>query len=295
MELSWDGSKLRWSGREADSGAVTGFSEHFDRWSGRAWLVVHGPEWRVPIAEGYGPVRASLRESFSDRPWVADWMDGRFPASPAGLPPDLAFALGTAVLAIGVAAAVATIGPAGAALVGFAGALPVARLRDGVNVHKEGLRIGPAWAPLLAWHEVDGLCVRQDGNRVRVWARGGSAVVRIPAVLLPALKARVRRLGGLELEATSEGLDERYDRWRAPATSIPWGVLSGSVLAAFLSPRPWTALTAGLLATAGTALLGATVEARATGWGSGAVLWATGAYAVVLAALALGVGGWIGV
>ena len=54
-----------------------------------------------------------------------------------------------------------------------------------------------------------------------------------------------------------------------------WGVMF------FLAGLPWLWII-------GLGALGASIEARATGWGTGAVGWLTVTYAVVLAALTLG-------
>jgi hypothetical protein len=295
MDVVLDGERLRWGGREVPGSAVQGFHERYDALTGRAWLEVVGAGWRIPISSGYGPVRARLREAFPDRPFVADWMDGRFPAAPLGLPQDLVTALAGLVAVAAVVAAALLTGPWGALAVAVASAWPLVRLRDGVVVRKEGVRVGPPWAAITPWHEVVSVDVEVAGRRGKVGlvTASGGAVVGIPAVLAPALRARLRRLGALEPGDRADGLDAKYARWRAPATGIPWGILAGTPIAAAFSPDPWVALTAGLLAMAATAVLGSAVEARATGWGAGAVLWATLTYAIVLAAIGLGVGGWV--
>jgi hypothetical protein len=300
----WDGEALQLGDRRVSATAIRGFSERFGRWNGRAWLdvVTVDGALRIPIAPGYGALRAQLRVALADRPFHSDWADGRFPGAPAGLPPDLAMSLalvvavmlaGTlAALAIGAGVAIWVAGAASAIAVGW----PLARLRDEVVVRRDGLRIGPPWSSVTPWHEVRSIQAQRTGRRLRVWATTseGGATATVPVVLLPALRARIRRMGGLDLVATPHGLDATYDGWRAPATGIPWGVLVGTAVAAPFTPHPWTALTAGVMSAAALACLAAAIEARATGWGAGAVLWSTGAYAVVLAALGLGLGAWIG-
>ena len=76
--------------------------------------------------------------------------------------------------------------------------------------------------------------------------------------------------------------------------ATPWGVLVATGVAVAMSPTPWTTCVAGLMTMAAMALLGAAVEARATGWGAGGVLWMTLAYGLVLVAVGLGLGGWMG-
>lgn len=291
-----DGGVLRWDGRSVDVRDVRGFAERYDRWTGRAWLIVRGPGWRVPIGDGYAEARAALRAALPGVPFTSDWARGRFPSAPGGLPPDLAFVGGATVAGLLAAGVAARMDAAAGVAVALAALWPLARLRDAVVITRDGLRAGPPWAASAPWHEVESVRAELRGRqaRISVRSRSGGGFATVPAVLLPALRARLWRLGGVRLVVGPAGLDEVYDRWRAPATGIPWGILVGTAAIAWAVPAPWTALTAGLLAMAGTALLGAAVEARATGWGSGAVLWSTGAYGVVLAALALGLGGWLG-
>lgn len=294
--LSWDGETLGWEGRRAAAQSVSGFMERYSPWTGRAWLEVQGPGWRIPVGEGYGELRASLRQWLPDRPMRSQWSEGRFPSAALGLPPGLTLALGAALVGVGGGVVAWTLGVAGGLVVVLAGTWLLARLRDGAVLTSSGLRLGPPWSAGVPWFEVQRLSYRVVGRRARVWARtrrGGAGVATLPAVLLPALRARARRLGEVELTADQEGLDATYERWRQPAAGMPWGLLLGTAVACPLTPEPWSTLTGGLLAVAATALLGAAVEARATGWHFGGVFWVTCAYAVVLVAVALGLSGWL--
>ncbi len=250
-----------------------GFVERYDPWTGRAWLDVQGPEpTRIAIDERYAEVRSDLRGRFPDRPFTSEWAAGRFPGAPYGLPlyPVLlgAWVAATAACVAGAAAG----GPLGAAACALAAAWPLVRLLDGVGIHERGLRIGPAWAPLVPWHDVLAVGLDLGSRGARVWARtrAGAGSAWVPPALVPAVRARVRRLGGLALEEGSGGLDQRYAGWRAAATGAPWGLLLGVATAAWVTPWPWGVLGAGLVGVAGLALLGAAIEARATGWGTGA-------------------------
>lgn len=291
--LRFDGDTLTWEGRTARAGEVVGFHERFDTWTGRAWLEVRGPGWSVPMADGYGAVRSDLRRWFPDRPFDADWSAGRFAPAPLGMPGDAVFlAAGCAVVAAAAAAASAG-GPSWGLAVGAACAWPAVRLRDSVVVRSQGLTVGPPWAGAVPWHSVRSVQFARSGRGVRVWARteAGATSATTPLVLLPALRARLRRVGGIELVERDPDLDLAYERWRGPAWAIPWVLLLGSAGWAVVSPEPIRALTAGLLATAATAALGAAVHARATGWGAGGVAWGAVVYAVVLAAVAVGLRG----
>ncbi len=288
--MQYDGETLVWGERTASRDAVEGFHEHFNTLTGRAWMTVEGPGWTVPIDEEYGAIRADLRRWFSDRPFTADWSDGRFPSAYFGLPADLVFGV---VLIATLAASMAltwVMGTlAGAAVI--AGALwPLTRLRDCVVVREEGIRTGPVWSATVPWHAVIGVTHSSGLRSARVWIDSdrGSGVAAIPRSLVPALRGRIRRLGGIELADGADPVDTRYGRWQAPAAGIPWGVLFGTVIAAFFAESPWLVLNAGLLTMAALAMLAAAVEARATGWGAGGVFWFTGVYATVLLALAVG-------
>jgi hypothetical protein len=290
--LTIDGDTVRFGAASAAGAELLAFHERYDRWTGRAWLEVQGPGWRIPIGPGYGEARRALRDRFADRPWSADWEDGAFPQAPGGFPVDLATAAATLVVAALASLVAYAIGPTAALLVAVAGSWPASRLRDGVVIRRTGIRIGPPWTPFVPWHELRTVKIAAGRRRARVWALPGGAIGTVPAALVPALRARVWRLGGLALDAAPDGLDDTYERWRAPSVGIPWGLLVGTVIAAVNAVDPWPILTAGVLAMAATGLLSAAVEARSTGWGAGAVLWSTGAYGVVLTALALGFGGW---
>lgn len=290
-----DGDALVWEGRRAALDTVTALHEGFSGLTGQAALHLHGPGWALPIDADYGENRARLRRWLADLPFTSDWMDGRFPAIPAGLPPDAALALGVSV-ATGVCLILAwQLGW----MVGLAGALlavwPLGRLRDAWLVRPEGLRGGPPWAPVIPWYDIDAVHIRHGRRRAWVWTRGhrGGQRCAVPLALVPALRARIRRLGGLDLVDAPEDLDDRYLRWRAPAVGIPWGVGAGAVLVAFLTPSPWTALVMGALTMTGMALLGLMVTTRSRGWGFGGVLAGTLLYGLVLLAVGLGGGAWL--
>jgi hypothetical protein len=269
------------------------FWERYSDWTGRAWLDIEGAGgvrlYRQPIGPGYGELRRTLQERFPGRPWQADWSGGHFPAAPFGAPLGLILLSG-ALAWMGVLSAAGLWGGGGPALaVAAVGAWPLARWVDGVSVLADGIRVGPPWALVVPWHEVQRVGVYRAGREMRVWMvhRLGASSGSVPEPLLPALRAQLLRRGGLELELSSGGLDVRYALWRAAAAGLPWGVVAGTVLGAPLSSDPWQVLLAGGLVAAGLALLGAAVEARATGWGMGAVGWLTLLHALLLGLVAM--------
>jgi hypothetical protein len=275
-----------WAPREA----VLGFRERYGRWSGRAWVEVVGPGWTLPLDAGWAPLRSALRSAYPDRPFVSDWRSGWFPGMVWGGPVDRVTAF-AAPLALACAGAAAAQTPALGLAAGALALWALARLRDRVGVFRGGVRVGPVWAPLVDWTEVRAVrAVRQGAQaRVTVDAAGGSASACIPAALVPALRARVLRLGGVVvLDGGGDPLDDAYRRVQAAAAVAPWGLLAGATAVAPFTDQPAWTWTNALLASSGAALLGQAVEARATGWGLGGVFWMTLLHGLVLAALAVG-------
>ncbi len=175
--------------------------------------------------------------------------------------------------------------PAGWALL-LAGLPLLARLRDSVEIGRAGMRIGPAWAPRLGWHEVKSVRWCRRGTGVTLWVSSsrGSPRATIPAVLLPAVRARTLRLGGIEIEqATFPDLDAHYGWLHGPASGLPWGILVGTAIGCSFLDSPWPGLVAGLGLTGAAAMLAAAIEARVSGWGAGAVLWLVVLYGSALA------------
>lgn len=290
------GQELRWEGRTARLDDVEHLAERYDRWTGRAFLHVQGPDWRIPLAPGYGRIRADLRRWLPDVPFTSDWMDGRFPGAPGLLPPDLSLALAVVGVAVVAGAVSWQLGWWAGLAVALLAAWPIGRLRDAWVVRPEGLRGGPPWARVVPWYDIDHVQVVEVGRRAWLWTRGpgGGQAAWVPRALVPAVRARVRRLGGLDLLEGEEDLDDRYLRWREPAVGVPWGIAAGCAVAAWWTPEPWTVLAAGALAMAGTGLLGLMVVFRSEGWGFGSVVVGTLLYAVVLLAVSLALGGWFG-
>ena len=274
-----------WAPREA----VLGFRERYGRWTGRAWVEVVGPGWTRPLDADWAPLRAALRAAFPDRPFVSDWRSGWFPAMVWGGPVDRRTAV-AAPLALGCAGAAATQSPVLGLATGAIALWALARMRDRVGAFRGGMRVGPVWAPLVDWTEVRAVRAVVSGGQalVTVDAVRGSASARMPAALVPALRARVLRLGGLVVsDAAEDPLDAAYRRLQAAAVAAPWGLLVGATVTAPLTAHPSGTWAVALLGASAAALLGQAVEARATGWGFGGVVWMTLLHGLVIAALAV--------
>lgn len=272
------------------TGEVYGFVERYSSWTGRAWLEIRGTQpRRLPIRAGYGDVRAELRSRHPGRPFTAEWSDGQFPPAPFGGPAYPALVVAWGLAAAAAAAAAVAGGPVAAGVAWVAVSWPLLRLLDAVRMRRSGLRVGPVWASTTPWHEV----LEVGVWRRRLWVRTqrGGATAFVPGPLVPAMRARLRRLGALELVERPPGTDQRYAIWREVAPGVPWGILTGSVIAMWWTADPWATLAVGLLVVAGTALLGAVVEARASGWGAGGVGWLTVLHALVVGIMTLG--GWL--
>lgn len=283
-------SGLDGSGHVWPAAALLGFHEHFDAWRGVVWLQVAGPDLWVRADDTYGALRAQLRQRFPELPFTSDWArTGRFEGLVAGGAPAPWWAF--AVLVTG--AVVAVSGAIGGVFWGVVAAacwlVPLARLRAGLEVHAVGLRAGPLWAPLVAWHEVDAVVAQPlgAGMDVRVLSRRGVGRVHVPLAVWPAVQARLWRLGGVRVQRSPVTLDERYVGWRAAARGAPWGVLAGTVVGALVVPQGWTVVALGGLAAGAVGFVGGAVEARLDGWRTGGILWMTLAYATVLLAWVL--------
>jgi hypothetical protein len=286
---------LSCDGRTVPKGEVLGFEEHYDPWTGRAWLRVRGPDHEEPIAAGYGELRARLREAFPDRPFDADWNDGEFPAMPMGVPEPW-LRLSGGALALGSAAGLALWMPVAAVplavVLGWAWMGAWGRVR----LSRMGLHIGAGWTPRLGWHEVEAVHLQAHGRwaRVVVKGRGHLAEGTVPAVLVPALRAKVWRFGGLGLDEGLDPIDHAYARWAPRLMGLAGAVAVVGGVWALEQPTPWAAWGSALLATLGFALLAAAAEARSSGWATGAVLALTGLYGLGLVVLQLWLGSGIG-
>lgn len=295
-----DGPTLRWGDREAALDEVLGFHERYRPWRGDAVLKVAGPGWVVPWTADHGARRRALRDALPEAPFTSDWGEGgAFPTLVLGRAPGPATALAAATAVALAAVAGAWGGPALGLLTAVAWWLPYGALRGGLSITEDGLGAGPPWAPRVAWFDVEGVGWEPAGRgAVRLVVRGpaGRRVAVLPEALLPVVRGRVRRLGGLDVVPTQTGpgrsSDLRYVDARAWAHGLPWGALAGVVVGSALAPDPWVVLRVGLPLAGAAGLVGAAVEARAAGWGEGGVLWLSLAWGLVLLGVFSGVVTW---
>lgn len=282
---------LTWGDQKAAPAELLGFHERFDVWRGGLWLDVDGPGWSIPVGDDYGEVRRRLRALYADRPFTSDWsLAGRFPGLIAGLPPgpiwSVLVAVGLAAsFGLGLSAEGALLAVGALALVWALGSWRVSAWIDPL-----GLRLGPVWTPRVPWHEVEEVGAEPEGAsgwRVVAVTRDGVQEVVLPRVLAPAFRARLWRLGGLRVQPGLPPLEQMYLRWRAAARGVPGGLFAVTCVGAWMSANPFPVLTAGLWLTSIAALIGAAVEARASGWRQGGIVWMTGAWALVLLGLLL--------
>ena len=270
--------------------SIEGFHEWYSSLTGRAGVHVQGTRFGFLVDEDYAHRRAWLRRELSEVPWCSDWEKGWLESSPMGLPslPVLALAYG-GITALIVACAVAQFGDL-VLLSAVLGAWFVGRLRACVAILPTGIRVGPIWDREFGWHEVKACGLDQDGLGVQLWIMTdtGKRSASVPPVLIPVVRARLKRLGGLCFSEETVELDRWYVGLRTPMSALPWGLLVATVILALGAEEAWFVVALGLVATLGAALVAAAVEARASGWGAGSIVWLA-----VLAMVGVGVS-WAG-
>lgn len=277
---------LRRGADQVPADGVLGFHERFDPWRARVVLEVDGPGWSIPADEGYGSLRHALRRTFPDRPFTADWsLQGLFPGLVGGRAPAPMWAFGVALALLTVWGLTLVAGPWMGALLAVGMWWPLGRARASATVDPVGLRLGPAWSPRVPWHEVQAVgaeVLREGVVRVVARSRHGVQEMELPEGLLPPLRARVHRLGGLTVGQVPARLDAMYLRWLGAARGGPWVLLLLGLGWAALAPEPFGVLTATVILSTAAALVGAAVEARVAGWRNGGIVWMTGAWGVLL-------------
>jgi len=275
---------LRCDGRRVPASEVHGFEERYDPWARSAFLRVRGPGHEEVIGPGYGQLRRQLRRAFPDRPFVASWDDGRFPSGWVARRGWLVRTVALVGAALGASLVLGAFGQASGVAVGCVVAWAIAVRLGVVRVRRRGIAVGPPWAPVRPWHAVEQVTFHIDGEVTEVEAHGawGGSRATVPTVLLPALRGRVRRLGGLALVPHGDAADRAYRLLRPVTWGAAWGLLVGGLSTAVVQPSPWDALGAGALLAVVGGLAALAVEARAIGWAFGAILALTMLYGVVL-------------
>ena len=281
---------LRCDGREVAFADVVGFEEFYDPWREQARLRVRGAAHEEVIGPGYGRLRRQLRAALPDRPFVSAWQDGRFPGGWWGQRRAMTRAIGLGVvvtaLALPLGVMARGVGVVVAVVVAWSAVVRVSR---SVRITRRGVAAGPPWSPVRPWHVVDRVVARSGAllTEVEVFGQGRGARGTVPTVLLPALRARVRRLGGLEVvpedAADSAAMaDGAYAMLRPLTWGAAWGALVGGGFAALGTSSVWEGLgVAAMLALVG-GLVAAAVEARSNGWWFGSVASLCALYAVAL-------------
>lgn len=285
MEPRLTNGELAWGERRVPVAGVEGFHAAWDEVLGRGVLLCVGPGWRVPLDAEHGARWRALRAEFPARPFTTDWDHGLFPgAGAAGL--RFGAALSVAAVATAVVAHSAGVVAALGAAIGLGWAL--AGLRTTLQVSRRGVRAGPVWAGNIPWHRVRGVRVSCRGHaaHLRVLHDDGVAAASVPLLLLPAVRARLRRIGGVRLEVADPDLEEWYLQLAPYSAAAPWALLVICACAAPFTSRPWDVAAAGTLAAGSLAFVDAAVSARRTGWGTGAILWMGCAWALLMAAAA---------
>lgn len=250
---------------------VRAVEESYNPWTGVAAVMLHGPGASFSMADGYVTLRPKLRARLKGVPWVSAWsFDGRFPGPVLGLPPAVALTL-AAIFGIATVWGIAVQAGSGPALGLAVGLLLwVALVRRVVVVRPGGLRVGPVWAGLIPWHEVRAMALL--GDTLHVATRHGLHRAAVCEPLLPALRGRVHRLGGWDLDAAPGDASLLRDTARlVPLASLTWALLGAAATAALVGLGWWwiamllvAALLVGLAAEA--------VHAQREGWAGGAVV-----------------------
>lgn len=279
------GDQLEIGDQRVALSAVMGFAERWDPWRGRASVDVLGTSVRIPLGEGYGAVRRTFRAT--GRPFHADWQDGRFPLSTPLLPSPVALGVSGLVLAL-VVGILGALAPWAVVPAVGVGGWSLTRLADRVEVTTRGVRAGPSWAEVIPWADVVAVHARVVGLRAIVVVRSPDRAQQaaIPAVLVPVLRARLWRLGGLRLADGDGGLTATYGLWSAPARGIPWGLAAAGLVAVGMG-APQSVIVGTFMGSLILALLGEAVAHRASGWNFGGVTAVTLAYLLLLSGLAV--------
>ena len=222
-------------------------------------------------------------------------MDGRFPTCSMGIPEGWStlFVTCTAFFILMITTLLAGLGIGVYLLVAWFWVLGQVRRR--LVVQKSGVFVGPPWTPLTPWHRIERVTYSVKGARAFVRFRsdrvGGECVV--PTVLIPAIRGRLWRLGGIKLKEAEATSTDRYLQWASASWVLTWLILLSASTTVWFFDEPWSWLTLLVVLAVVVGLIGASIRARALGWGGGGVLWLTALYGVLLVLISLILGGWI--
>lgn len=281
--------------RRVDVDAIDGFYERYSIWTSRMWLEIGGAQWTIPMDSQYGEIRAWLRGTFPELPFRSDWMDGRFPTYSMGLPEAWSTSLITVLSSAVVLATTVYWGLSTGAYLLLAWFWILGQTRRRLVIQNTGIAAGPPWMPLVAWHRVERVSYSVGRTRafIRYRSKHGGGECVVPLRLIPAIRGRLWRLGGLRLKESNATKTDRYLQWTGASWGVPWILLLSASTLVWMFNEPWKWLTLMVIAAVVLGLIGASVRARALGWAGGGVLWLTALYGVLLVLLSLFLGGWI--
>ena len=272
-DLSLQDGTLQWGAQSAPVDQIQGFAERYGPWTGRAWLEVRGPGWRIPFDSAYARRRRDLRRWFPDRPFASDWMDGRFPSAPV-LGPAGGRHSRARSSSLSASQQRSPHSSAGSRACSWwrSPCGPLGRLRDRLHVSKGGLRAGPAWSTQVDWFDVKEVRVHRGPRRS--WglrARRGGGGVGADGVAAGAARAtEAARWAGAGRGGAGAGVTP-ICAGGLRSWACRGGVAAGALAVAFFTPTPWTWLAVGALTMMGATLLAAMGELGAPRAGASAV------------------------
>ena len=211
----------------------------------------------------------------SELPFHSDWMDGRFPTYSIGIPEMWFTVLVVGVGFVVVMSVTVVSGLAEGLFLLAAWFWLFCQSRHRLVIQRVGIAAGIPWGPLVPWHKLQSVSFSVRGTRAYVRYRsdygGGECVV--PTGLIPAIRGRLWRLGGIELKRVEATVSDRYLQWVGISWSTPWFVLLGASTTVWVTSEPWTWLTILVIISVILGLVGSSVRSRALGWRGGGILW----------------------
>lgn len=213
-----------WSGGEVQLVEILGIHEGIDPWTGQpqAWAEGTAAVW--PLDDHWTVRRTVLRQHLADRPWTSDWSKtGRFEGTVGvwgGRWAQVVLSLLTIGGLLGLAHVVSPAWLYTAASVCAVGVLSLSRR---LVVDELGIRCGRYGSPLWGWHEIEDVRVQTSGDRSQITVIGPMVgTIELPTGVLPAVRARIARLGRMDLSNGAPTLDHWYRQRETGLHWAPW-------------------------------------------------------------------------